>query len=350
MALKGAEDVFLEHWIVSITKAEQGPQAETSQPTDRGPQVSQAGRRSIVLGDFEFRNGRIILRKTGNSALFDATLIREIASWVTYYLVVRTFAAVRHFGRRRKAIWFVPDIPHPRYMVRSASMWAGIKPAKSGAKADAAFFFEDATTSRLVSSGHAKSFNFGCNDIAKSHVASVFERVFGYPLAVDPRTWIGDAVEKGEANGAHDGQIVACPREPRPEKCYQRLIQAIDKHGQACDLRTHCVGGRVVIVWLKRRAADQRFLPPNLSVEMRRPREVFSEAELASIEAFARAMGAHWCGLDILRDGDGRIYVVDVNKTDAGPITALSLRDKLKSTALLAGALADMLNEKLPFA
>ena len=41
----------------------------------------------------------------------------------------------------------------------------------------------------------------------------------------------------------------------------------------------------------------------------------------------------------MLRDADGRLYVVDVNKTDAGPIIALPLRQKLRSVALLAEAL-----------
>jgi hypothetical protein len=47
--------------------------------------------------------------------------------------------------------------------------------------------------------------------------------------------------------------------------------------------------------------------------------------------------------MDILRDRDGRIYIVDVNKTDAGPIIALPLGEKLASTAILADALLRML-------
>ena len=98
-----------------------------------------------------------------------------------------------------------------------------------------------------------------------------------------------------------------------------------------------------MIVWVKRRAADQRFLPPNLSVTMHEPANIFSPEEIASIGRFAVAMRLDWGGLDILRDrADGRIYVVDVNKTDAGPITSLSLRDKLRSTAVLANALLAM--------
>ena len=72
-------------------------------------------------------------------------------------------------------------------------------------------------------------------------------------------------------------------------------------------------------------------------------------AERASIAAFAAAMGADWAGLDILRDrASGRIYVVDVNKTDAGPIIALPFAEKLQSIALLAAALRDLVTPPEP--
>ena len=55
-------------------------------------------------------------------------------------------------------------------------------------------------------------------------------------------------------------------------------------------------------------------------------------------------MGMDWGGLDVLRDQpSGRIYIVDVNKTDVGPVIALSLKDKLKSTEALAKALIALL-------
>lgn len=170
----------------------------------------------------------------------------------------------------------------------------------------------------------------------------MFGEVFGYPLALDPAVWVGNAVEKSEANGAHDGRVVACPRAAVPGKTYQRVIDTVRADGFAYDLRTHCVGGKPVVVWIKRRNPAARFAPPSLGVTRHTPEAVFGANERALIGAFARAMRADWCGLDILRDADGRIYVVDVNKTDAGPINALSLADKLTSTAILARALLAM--------
>jgi hypothetical protein len=54
-------------------------------------------------------------------------------------------------------------------------------------------------------------------------------------------------------------------------------------------------------------------------------------------------MRLDWGGLDVLRDRtDGRLYVVDVNKTDMGPPIAMKLRDKITVTRRLAAAFRDL--------
>lgn len=300
------------------------------------------------LAAFAWRNGRIVLRKTGNSAAVDARLVAEVAIWLGYHLIVRARALWLALGRPGPAprIWFVPDVPQPWYMVRTAALWAGIRVARSPAEADAAFFFEDATVSVAPAPQVARHFNFGGGDISKSRVARVFGEVFGYPLALDPEAHAGPALEKGEANGAHDGRVVDCPCRPLPGKVYQRLIDSVGDDGLHRELRTHVVGCRVVAVWEKRRRAAARFLPPNVSAERRPVDRMLTADEQAQIGRFAGAMGLDWAGLDILRDrGDGRIYIVDANKTDAGPIIALPLREKLASTATLAAALLALIGE-----
>lgn len=292
------------------------------------------------LGAFAVRGSRVHLRKTGNSARIDTALLIEVVTWLAFQAAVARRAAGR---RRRASLWFAPDVPQHWYLVRTAAALAGIGVARSPQAADAAFFFEDATVSVPPAPGNSRHFNFGCGDISKSRVAAVFADVFGYPLALDPAGWRGEAVEKSEANGAHDGRIVACPRAAARGRTYQRLIDTVDDEGEATDLRTHCIGGRPVVVWVKKRPAAARFLPPNTSVTTHAPEDIFSAAELALIARFLAAMALDWGGLDILRDrDDGRIYIVDVNKTDAGPITALTFRQKLASTEILAAALAKL--------
>lgn len=310
--------------------------------------------RGLRLGDFTLRGGRVVLRKTGNSAAIDRALLTEVAIWVTFYLALRLRAAwaavrLRAKGKRfvRRAIWFTPDVPHPRYMIRIAAIAAGFRVARTPGEAVAAFFFDDATQSVPPLPSHAVALNFGCGDITKSRVARVFAEVFDYPLAIDPMRWSGPAVAKSEANGAHDGHIVQCPCEPKQGYVYQRLVDTVRADGFAYDLRTHVIGGTVAAVWIKRRSAAGRFQPANLAVTRHDPAAIFSRGELKLIGAFARAMGADWAGLDILRDvHDGRIYIVDVNKTDAGPIIALPLRDKLASALLLGAALRRLIAQR----
>lgn len=303
-------------------------------------------RPDLTIGDYEFRGRTATLKQTGHSARIGYSLFAEVARWFLFYLIViARMWWVRLTRARRATIRFTPSTPHPRYLVRSAAMWAGFRIARGTphAPADVAFFFEDATVCMVTAPG-AHGFNSGCCDISKSRVAAVFGEIFGYPLALDPALWIGEAVEKSETNGAHDGRIVICPREAMPGRTYQRAIDTVRADGFAYDLRTHCIDGVPVIVWSKCRDPARRFAPPSVAVTRHLPDAVFSASELASIARFCGAMHADWCGLDILRDADGRIYIVDVNKTDAGPINALSLGDKLASTAILANALGAMVD------
>jgi hypothetical protein len=298
-------------------------------------------RRRTWLSDFDIRGGRVAVFDTGADLKLDKTLLGEVAVWLGYHARVRLrMLGLALRGRRGPRLWFTPVRPRPWYLIWSAAAWAGLRMARSEREADVVFAFEDATwTAPAPPPPSMPAYNFACADVSKSRVAAVFEQVFGYPLAVDPALWIGTAVEKGEINGRHDGRLVACPTAAVPGRCYQRLVDTSDG-AFAYDLRTPVVGGRPVAVWVKRKPLSDRFSIHNLAVELRRPQDVFSAEELVLIGRFAAAMGADWAGLDILRDRDGRLYIVDVNKTDVGPIIALSWRDKLRSTHLLAEALA----------
>ena len=72
---------------------------------------------------------------------------------------------------------------------------------------------------------------------------------------------------------------------------------------------------------------------------------MFSPAELAQIERFCAEMQLDWGGLDVLREhATGRLYVVDVNKTDTGPAVVLTWKDRARATTLLSNALREMIN------
>jgi hypothetical protein len=299
------------------------------------------------ISDFSVRGRAVRVKKTGALIPLDKALASEAANWFGLYLAIRAKSALSAL-RPGPAVWFAPDLPRPWYLIWAAAAWNGIRIAKRPQDAQASFYFEDATRARPPAPAHSRAFNFGCADISKSRVAEVFEEVFGYPLALDPEHGFGLAVEKGEANGVHDGRLVWRPTRARPGRTYQRLIDNLED-GRAVDLRTPVVGGRPVLVFIKRRPAQQRFANHNESVSLARPQDVFSDAEIDKLSAFAAAMRLDWGGLDVLRDRPtGRLYVVDVNKTDMGPPIALPFLDKLAALARLGRALRRLITEPRP--
>lgn len=302
------------------------------------------------LADFEWEPGGVLVKKTGARIAVSRTLLGDVAAWMTFYAAIKLRQAAT-IGRRRLAVAFSPDPIRPWYLAWAAATEAGLRVIPDPAEADIVFHFDDSTHSQMApppARPGALLLNFTCPDISKSRVASVFEEVFGYSLSLDPRTHTGPAVEKSEVNGAHDGRIVFCPIEPLPGRVYQRVVDNRFDSRLMQDLRTPTVGGRPVCVFLKRRPAATRFANTNEQVQLTTPEQVFSTAELAMISGFAQKLGLDWGGLDVLRDAqDGRIYIVDANKTDMGPPTALPLSEKLRSTRMLAKALDGYVRQQL---
>lgn len=301
------------------------------------------------VNDFSWHDGRLVMRKTGVSLAIDRHLLAEVVSWLIYLPLLGAFALSARLKRpRRVAIWYAPDVPRPWYLIRGVALWAGLSVAPTEASASVAFYFDDVTRGNPPATEVLHRFNFCCADVSKSHVAKVFAEVFGYPLELDPITAIGPIVEKSETNGVHDGAVVVAPLKPQPGRVYQRLIDT-EANGFNHDLRTPCVGGSPVLVWHKFKTAGESFAIHSHRTRLRDPADVFSSEELALIRRFNARMGLDWGGLDILRDrNDGRIYVVDVNKTDLGPVISLSWRDKIISMNRLAAALNDMVSAQPP--
>ncbi len=246
-------------------------------------------------------------------------------------------------GHRHPTIAFVPDKPRPWYLIWPVMHCAGAKLVDDPHQADIVMQFDDSTTCNptlpdlSASTRRVRTVNFNCRDISKSRIATAFERVSGYSLAVDPRTYDGPIVDKSEINAAHDGRIVYGPIEPEEGRSYQRLIDNEIDGQMVEDLRTCIVGGEPAIVFHKRRPLDRRFLNENVDVDWVRPEEAYSPAEIDLIRRFASEIRLDWGGVDVLRDrADGRLYIVDANKTDMGPPVAMPLGQKLRATRLLA--------------
>jgi hypothetical protein len=296
--------------------------------------------------DFRLVDGYVHVKSTGTRFKNDWQLWKDIGRWFTYYLFVRLHGFwARLTQRTGPAIFFTPHRPRPWYILWAATVWGGMRFARSLKEADATFYFEDQTIATPPPARHVHAFNFGLGDVSKSKVAEVMETAFGYPLAIDPATHVGEAVEKGEGNGLHDGRLVLCPTPRAPEKSYQRVIKTEGADGWAYDLRTACVGRRPIVVFVKQKPATARFSIQNTSVVVKAPEDVFSAEETAQLSHFCDAMQLDWGGLDVLREhATGRLYVVDVNKTDTGPAVVLSWKDRARATTLLSDALREMVS------
>ncbi|MBL8535906.1 MAG: hypothetical protein JNM59_00725 [Hyphomonadaceae bacterium] len=293
------------------------------------------------MKDFEFGLTGLTVRKTGARVPYSPSVIKQVTAWFRFFFAAQRIEPLTpHFS-----IHFTPERARPWYLIWAVARAAGAKLTTDPAQADVVMQFEDATYSpndpptRLRSD--VKLVNFNCRDVSKTTVAKASEAAFGQALVIDPTTHAGPAVEKSEINAAHDGHIVQCPTARAPGRTYQRVV---DNRMPADlnlveDLRTCTIGGKPVCVFLKRRQVTKRFLNTNTEVLLRSPEEVFSTAEMDQISAFTREIGLDWGGVDVLRDrGDGKLYIVDANKTDMGPPIALNLPDKIKATRMLRDA------------
>ncbi|MEM6413803.1 MAG: hypothetical protein AAF720_04020 [Pseudomonadota bacterium] len=306
-----------------------------------------------MFDDFEISGSQLIAKETGAHIPLNGDFAKDafrIASFVGLVQGVRASRVLR--GREPRArISFFPKKPRSYYAIWPVCQLADVKIVDDHEAADLHFYFEDTEflTAPRRSPTHKPTFNIGCHDIRKSVVTRIFEETFGYGLKIDPRKYMGLAVEKSEGNGKHDGVIVQCPIDtPRSDRVYQKLIDNTFDGSEFIDIRTPIVGGRIPFVYLKCRQRDLRFSNENHRVAFVDPDTMLSKDEQTKIKAFAKGLRLEFGGLDVLRDRhDGQIYIVDANKTDMGPPAVLNSKLKLKAMQGLADAFAALIDERL---
>lgn len=301
------------------------------------------------FSDLRFHwDASITVRKTGVRITLKELTAGELSKFFVYLgMLSLQAAAARLSGRKRYKVWFTPDRPRPWYVVWSAATLAGIRFVRRAEDADAVFYFEDVTAGTPPRVAGHSLLNAGVTDISKTRVAEAFGRVAGYDLALDPMTHDGKAVEKSELNGKHDGRLVDCPTAPQPGRSYQRFIDSSDGV-TAFDYRTTIINRRPQFVLVKTKPAADRFSIHNVTVRFRELAEVFSAGEVDIIRRFAEEMQLDWGAFDVLRDrATGRIYVVDVNKTDTGPAVDLSFRCRGRLKRAISTAFREMIAERV---
>lgn len=292
-----------------------------------------------VFGDFEWGLRGVRVRETGAYIPFNLALAYDVWRGGLYIVA----EALRPRAPRAPiAARVTPRWPRPWYLIWGTLRQANLRASEAP---QAELTFSDQTYIDHPQTG----LNSACTDISKSYVADIFEAVFGYALRVDPKHYDGSFVVKSELNGAHDGRIAEHPEHPQDGWVYQRLIDNRTDHGTVADFRCPTVFGQIPLIFIKERPEAKRFANLNTHVTLTTAEAHFTLEEKQNITRFCEKMGLDWGGLDILRDkSDGRIYIVDVNKTDMGPPLALPLRQKLASTKILGRALRAGLEARLP--
>lgn len=296
-----------------------------------------------LLGHFRgvrLRKGVIHFGQTNTDIRIDraflnsAFAIAKINSVITWRRITR--------GRTNGTIAFAPNMPGPWYNARFAAHLAGLKITKNVSEADCVFVFDDKTVSAGGKDyGNVPSINASISDISKSHVGRVFQNVFGYSVDIDPLTYEGEAVQKSDNNATHDGQIVVCPlgEDEIVAGCvYQKLIDGRLSGERSEEMRIAFVGGEIPIISYKYKDMDKRFTTSYARVDLKSASDVLSAAEIETLVTFSTAMGLDFGAIDVLRDkNDGRIYVVDVNKT-CMPVLTLPIAEQMVSLNKIAAS------------
>jgi len=126
-----------------------------------------------------------------------------------------------------------------------------------------------------------------------------------------------------------------------PDKVYSVAINNIDENGMATDYRLPYIGTCLSFCYVKKRPKTDRFSNTNESAEMVDSSQVFTQDEIASIDKFCRMMKIDYAELDCLRDIDsGRLYIVDVAKTPAGPPNGISQKQRFDAILEMSVAFA----------
>ena len=207
-------------------------------------------------------------------------------------------------------------------------------------------FFDPAELGKIPATNQ-RIINGASLDISKHTVNQAFAETFGYPLGVNPLEFHGKILEKSDRNATHDGRILDGPLRPeeiRAGYVYQKAIDnASATDGLFLEYRLPIIGGVMPFVFLKYRSPENRFGIMNVQTKMEKVETVFSPSELEKITLIMRKMGLDCGELDILRDLDGRIYVVDVNNTPNGPPNGLTETETKTAMTLLAKKFEELL-------
>lgn len=223
-------------------------------------------------------------------------------------------------------VLFLPDYPDKEfYTIVAIFMRLGFFASSDpGAHCDFAISWQDATwmdrNETLQRMARTKPvLNLQCTDISKRRVEREFSRAFSYTSLIDPGSSSGRCVKKYDKN-ASGGFVIELPEfESDTQFVYQKLLDS--RRGDVMvEYRVPIILGRIPVVYTELKDIPKDFIKTKKrSIEIGEADAIFSSVEQSRIIEFCRGMGLDFGELDIIRaNDDGRIYIIDANKTPGG--------------------------------
>ena len=249
--------------------------------------------------------------KNSIAEVVDARISRWLYYWYARY--------VKRWPRR--VILFYPENPNAMHLIDKLCNMLGYRITNDpNEKADIHYNFEDTTirvddeTTTRLKKQH-EFVNANCADISKAHVEKVFQEVYDYGMAIDPRVHNGICVKKSNINGVHDGRVIQCPCEPEDGYIYQKLVNNRVNDTTVMDIRPLIIGNSIAGVKYRLKYMNKRF-GSIYDITVKSAEDAFQPGEAEKLLEFSRRIGLDFGEIDMLRDiDDGRLYIVDVNNT-----------------------------------
>jgi hypothetical protein len=273
-----------------------------------------------------------------------------------YWLIFRSLSYKEK--HQKKIVVFYPELPRPRFILGRIFRILRYQITTDLQAAEKAAFvvnWENTTFRRQIPelvnlSASRFVINIGCLDISKKQVDATFGKVFGYQTRIDPTTYQGMCVKKGDINALHNGTIINCPiLYPEDGFIYQKLVNNQVGTSVVEDLRVPVFLTDIPFVYVKNRPVESRFANKNTKCTIAPTHQVLSQTEVGKIIDFCKLMRLDYGELDVLRDReDNKIYIVDVNNTPIGPPGGISFLDKIRALHKLSAAFIKNFIEETP--
>lgn len=197
---------------------------------------------------------------------------------------------------------FYPDELVPKAKITYALKYLGIE-AINDPTVDAELKFH--WDYREINKGHEGWINGRCKNVEKWYVDKIFTEVFGYSSLIDTSRK-GTCLRKDNKQGSHSGIVISTPVDEEEGFIYQKVIDTWSK-GYYEVLRCIISYDEMLVVALKH---VKRIHSP---VFPRWDDSALTDNEKVKVIEFSKRSGMDFGELDVLRDKDNRIYIIDVN-------------------------------------